>query len=281
MTRLGGWAQPGTGTLEQTTETEIVWGGDYAKGMVLQQSAIYDGAARDASNSPATTLRAGLIMGKLDTGDQLTEWDASQASAADGSQNVFGVCPIELRMVDFDANDADRAAPVIVRAPLKAGSLLIQGTALTSHVDEFLARRQLWAQGCILDDDVNGQKAGAQTRYIEKITDYTIVEADNGTHFTSTTADTDYTLPTLHAGLKFYFTQTNDDQLTVISAGSSDDIIGANDAALDQVQFTTDGEQTGARMCFESVYVGTTLKWVYFIQKVAFSTDDYLVSAAT
>ena len=135
--------------------------------------------------------------------------------------------------------------------------------------------------GCILDDDTNGQLAGAQTRYIEKDTDYTIVAADNGTIFTSTTANTDYTLPTLVPGLSYGFVQTADFQLTVTSAGSLDDIVGANDASLDQVQFTTAGEQIGARMYFESVYVGTTLKWLYYIQKVAFSTDDYLVSAAT
>lgn len=282
MTSFGGWGVPGMGALAETTEYEIIWGGDRGKGLVLEQNANYDGAMRDAINSPTTVIRAGMLMGKVASTGRLIEWDASRAAAdTDGRQNIFGIVPYELRAQDFDATNQERVAGVIVRAPLKAAQLLIEGTAFVGDTDEFLARRQLHAMGCILDDDPNGQLAGAATRYIEKITDYTIVAADNGTIFVSTTADTDYTLPTLVPGLSFGFVQTADFQLTVASAGSSDDIIGANDASLDQVQFTTDGESIGARMYFESVYVGTGLKWLYYIQKVAFSTDDYLVSAAT
>ncbi len=282
MTSFGGWGVPGMGALAETTEYEILWGGDRAKGLVLEQNGNYSGTMRDAGNTPTTVIRAGMLMGKLDTGGELIEWDASRAAAdADGRQNIFGIVPYELRAQDFDATDQDRVAGIVVRAPLKASQLLIEGTALVGDTDEFLARRQLHAMGCILDDDPNGQLAGAATRYIEKVAAYTIVAADNGTVFMSTTADTDYTLPTLVPGLSFGFVQTANFQLTVISAGSLDNIIGANDASLDQVQFTTTGEQIGARMYFQSVYVGTTLKWVYYIQKVAFSTDDYLVSAAT
>ncbi len=282
MSSFGGFAEPGMGALAETTEYEIIWGSERGQGQVLEQNANYDGAMRDAGNTPTTVIRAGLLMAKVTSTGRIIEWDASRAAAdTDGRQDIFGIVPYELRAQDFDATNQNRVAGIIVRAPLKAGQLLIEGTALIGDTDEFLARRQLWAMGCILDDDTNGHLAGAATRYIEKITDYTIVAADNGTVFMSTTADTDYTLPTLVPGLSFGFVQTADFQLTVTSAGSLDDIIGANDASLDQVQFTTGGEQIGARMYFQSVYVGTTLKWVYYIQKVAFSTDDYLVSAAT
>ena len=276
MSALGGYGVPGSGAISETNERNLIWGGDSAKGMVLTQSGKYSSAILDAGNSPTTNLRPGLLVGKLDSGGELVEWDASEAAAgALGAQNIFGVNPLDFRSLDFDATAVDRVLPVIVRAPLKAKELLIQGSALVGHTDEFLARRQLWGMGCILDDDTNGQKAGAQTRYIEKITDYTVVAADNGTVFTSTTADTNYTLPTLAAGLEFEFVQTADFELAVTSA-AGDDIIGGNDVAGDSITFTTASEQIGARVKFKSVYVGTTLKWLYEQKIVNFSTDNVL-----
>lgn len=274
MSSFGGWGVPGTGTLAESTEREIVWGGDRAKGLVLMQNAVYSGAARDAGHTSYTTvLRAGLLMGKVTSTGELEEWDAD---AADGTQDLWGVVPHEIRTNDFDANNTDRVAGVIVRAPLKASQLLIQGTAFTSHADEFLARRQLHAMGCILDDDPQGYKAGVTRRELIQSGNLTVTEAMNGTTFVASGADSAFTLPTIHPGLHYEFAMVSDHELSVVSV-EGDNIVGGNDAAGDSIVYTTAGEQIGARLVFESHYSAAgTLKWFYAIQKVAFSTDDFL-----
>ncbi len=269
---------PGVRAIRSTTETNLIWGGDDNKAAVLMVQAQMESALVDAGVSPTSDIGAGLLLGSQTTGGQHIQWIPT---ATDGSELLRGVLAFDFSTLDEDAVTEDHFMPMIVRAPLMAVNLTIEGAAFVGHTNEFLARRTLQSMGCVLDDDIGGYLAGAATRYQNKTADYTVVAADNGTIFTSSTNDTDYTLPTLVPGLTFDFVQTANQELTVLSAGSLDDIIGANDAALDQVQFTTTGEQIGARMCFESVYVGSTLKWLYYIKKVAFSTDDYLVSAAT
>ena len=274
MSSFGGYGVPGTGAIQETTPREIFWGGDRAKGLVVTQNGHYSGAIRDAGNSPTTVIRPGLLVGALTSGGKLEEWDGD---AADGTENIAGVVAEEFRATDFDGNNSDRALDVVVRAPLKASQLLIQGTALTSHVDEFLARRQLHAMGCQLDDDPQGYKAGAAHRYSAKAASYTVVEADNGTTFVAHTADATFTLPTIHAGLEYEFVRLDDFELAVASA-EGDNMIGGNDASGDSITFTTAGEQIGARVKVVSIYANGTLKWLYEIKKVNFSTDDVLAS---
>lgn len=260
MTRLGGWAQPGAGTIDQTTEYEIFWGGDRGKGMVLEQSAKYSGAMRDAGNTPTTVIRAGLLMGQVTASNELEEWDAD---ASDGTEQLFGVVPYELRAQDFDANNADRVAGVVVRAPLKAASLLIQGTALTSHVDEFLARRALHAMGCVLDDDPQGALAGAVKRFAQVTgTTDTLTESQNGmVLFYNNAASVTVTLPTIHPGLEYWLWRNGDEEFIVASA-EGDNILADNNAAADTVTFTTASEHLGAYVHVYSVYVGTTATWL-------------------
>ena len=86
----------------------------------------------DAGNTPTTVIRAGLLMAKLTSTGELEEW---VSTATDGTQDIFGVTPYELRAQDFDATDQDRVAGIIVRAPFKASQLLIQGAAFVGHAD--------------------------------------------------------------------------------------------------------------------------------------------------
>src|SRR3990167_4609697 len=157
-TYLGGYGTPGFGALEQTTEKAVLFS-DPSKW--LFGDAIYDGAIRDAGNSPTTLIRAGLIVGKDSTSGLLSEWDAD---ASDGTQNIAGILCEEIRAQDFNANNADRYFRTLWRGPLQASQLLIQGTAFTSHIDEHLARRFLVANGCIFDDDPFGYEAGVAPR---------------------------------------------------------------------------------------------------------------------
>lgn len=277
MTSFGGYGVPGMGTLAQTTEYEIIWGSDRGQGQVLEQNGNYSGAMRDAGNTPDTVIRAGLLMGKITTGLELIEWDSE---ATDGSQNIFGVVPYELRAQDFDATDQDRVAGIIVRAPLKAAQLLIQGAAFVGHADEFLARHTLHGGGSILDDDPQGHLAGASWRQKIQLgaTTITLTSADNYTRFLTHSVATNYVLPAVQAGLKFRFFASEDFDLQISSASSV--FIVGNDATSDGVTYSTSGELIGLHVEVEGVNVdiaGTnTLSWIANVLKTPFSTDDFL-----
>ncbi|MGH9931697.1 MAG: head decoration protein, partial [Pyrinomonadaceae bacterium] len=261
MSGFGGFAIPGQGSASMTTEREIIAQGFDSRQCVFK-SIVVDGASRDAGNTPTTVLRPGLLLAKETSSGQYSEWDAD---ASDGSQYLGAVLWKELRAQDFDATNIDRHFTAIVgKAVLQASRLLIQGTAFTSHADQYLARRQLFAGGFVLDDDPFSYLAGQGDRF-ETVTGTsdTITADQNGmTLFYSSVSAVAITLPTLAPGLEFRFVRTADEEMVVASAGSNDDIICGGDAGADSVTWTTASQHIGAQVRFRSAYVATTLKWL-------------------
>ena len=266
----GGWGVPGAGDAVETSEREIFWGGDWGKGQILTASASYSSTLADAGNTPTTDIRPGLLVGKITSSGELAAWDADNN---DGTQNIWGVNFLDLRMIDFNATASDRVAPVCFRAPLKASQLLIQGTALTSHVDEYLARRQLHALGCILDDDPQGFLAGAGSRvaHVTGTTDVLTGDENGTTLFYNNAASVTVTLPTIAAGLEYTLMRVGDEELVIASA-EGDNIISVNDLSADSVTFTTANEHLGTGVRVRGVYVSTTLKWIVEVMTVPAAT---------
>lgn len=274
---MGGWGTPGVGAERAVTESELLWGADHARNAALWQSGVISGTTRDDANSPTTVLRPGLLLGKLDSGGEYEEWDADVAT---GTQNLAGILDTEMRAQDFDATNQDRVFRILrARAPVKARKLLIQGSAFVGHVDEYLARRQLFAAGFVLDDDPFGYKAGQGNRFatVTGTSDALTADENGTTLLYNNAAAVAVTLPALKAGLEFTIIRAADEEL-VISSAAGDDIIIGNDLSADSVTFTTAGEQIGASMTFRSIYVGTTLKWLAQVNIVPFSTDNYLAT---
>lgn len=276
MSAFGGFATPGFGAAVYTSEREIVWGGDDRQPGILRRNSIVSGAARDAGNTPTTLLRKGLLLGKVSASSELEEWDAD---ASDGTQDVIAVLNQELKATDFDGNNTDRAFATLLRAPLIASQLLIQGAAFVGHIDEFLARRQLDAVGCVLDDDPHGYLAGKGKRVSSEAgTTDTLTASQNGmTLFYSNAASVTVTLPTIQPGLEYDLVRTADEEF-VVASGEGDNIVIGNDLSADSVTFTTAGEQIGAHVRLRSVYVGTALKWLIELPVKPFSTDNYLAT---
>lgn len=268
MTSTGGFGIAGVGAAKSSISRELVWGGPSSIDHVLvAQDKIYSADILDAGNTPTTDIRAGLLVGALTSSGELEEWDAD---ATDGTQDLVGVVPMTFRSLDWDGVTQDRDIPGrIVRGPLKARSLLIEGTALTSHVDEFLAREALVAMGCILDDDPMGFLAGrfAPRRHqLVTATTKTVTESENGTIFSiNNAASVTVTLPEIHPGLEYTFIRIGDEELVIASAGSNDDIITDGDIAADSITFTTATEHLGAYVKVRGIYSGTDLKW--FVEK--------------
>ena len=214
----GAFGVPGTGASVFSAERQILWGGDESRIKVLRNSVYpLSSAMVDAGNSPTNWIREGLILGKISSSGKLIQWDPT---ATDGSESIFGVLGIQQDMVDGNNVAVDRYCPVLVVAPVKASQLLIGGSALVGHANEYVARRQLHLIGFVLDDDPQGYKAGVTPRQAVKATDYTVVAADNGTQFIAITANATFTLPAIKVGLSFEFVRASDHNLVVSSPDS-------------------------------------------------------------
>lgn len=258
---MGGWGIAGVGAERTVSESEILWGADQARNAALWKSAIISGASRDAGNTPTTVLRPGLLMAKVTSTGEYEEWDAD---ASDGTQDILGILDSELRAQDYDATNQDRMFRMLVaRAPIKASQLLIQGSALVGHVDEYLARRQLVAAGFVFDDDPMGYKAGrgARVATVTGTTDALTADENGTTLFYSNAASVTVTLPAAKPGLEYELVRAADEEFIVVSP-TADDVIVGNDLTADGVTVTTAGEQIGVRWRVRSVYFGTAIRWL-------------------
>lgn len=265
------WATPGVAAAVEITESELLWGSGQARSGTLWQSGVLSSTIRDDANSPATVLRSGLLLGKLDSGGEYEEWDADVAT---GTQNIAGILDCEMNVNDKYGTAEDKVFRILrARAPLKARKLLIQGSAFIGHADEYLARRQLHAAGHVLDDDPFGYKAGAGFRVSHETgTTDTLTADQNGMRLVyNNAASVTVTLPAIKPGLVYDIVRVGDEELVVVSP-TADNVIVGNDLSADGVTFTTTGEHLGAAIRVESHYVNTTLKWFMYLPYVPFNT---------
>lgn len=275
----GQWGTPGVGSDYTTNESELLWGADQARNAVLWKSGIVSGTTRDAGNTPTTILRPGLILGKLDSNGKHEQFDAT---AATGVQNFAGVLDVEMMSQDMLANNTDRVFRIMVaRGPVKSRRLLIKGVAFIGHADEYVARQQMIAAGFIFDDDPQCYFSGDIRRLATVTgTSDTLTATETGTRlFYSNAAAVAVTLPTLQAGLVFEIVRTADEEI-VVSSAAGDDIIVGNDLSADSVTFTTAGQQIGAIIRVEGVYVGGALKWLATLPPAPFGTGTATLAYA-
>ena len=264
----GGFAEPGTGTLEATTEVEPLWASHLQN--VIYQGGNYSDTIRDTGQTPTTDIRAGMLLGALTADNKLTEWDPA---ATDGSQFLEGMLPVSIRSISLSGTAAPRVTNRIVRAQIKADWVLILGVALQTSIWEFTARRALSKAGWILDDDVFGRLAGMGD-IVQDVTGttHTPTEAENGQKFMySNAAAVIVTLPAIKAGLSYDFVRTANEALTVNSA-EGDNVIVGNDLSADGVVFTTAVEHIGAWVKATAIYTGAVLKWHYQLPQIPFGT---------
>lgn len=267
-------AMPGmTARTDSTPEKSVIWSTENAIHDI--NNAIIGSAAVDAGATPTTDLRPGLLLGKKTSDSKLYQWDAE---ASDGTELVAGVLYRPRPMLDSSGSAEDKDGHILLgRMGLIAGDLLIKGTALTSHADEHVARRQLAARGFVLDDENAGAArfVGAALADLEVTgTTLTPTTAQNGYRFfLSNVASVTVTLPTLEPGLVYEFVRVANEEL-VINSAAGDDIIVGNDASADSITFTTANEHIGARVKLESVRYGTTIKWLASIPVTPFGTDN-------
>lgn len=235
-------APPGPEAALESAERTFSWGP--ARNLIwFPRSAVIDGASRDGGNtSLTTTLRPGLILGRVTSGGKFKQYDPT---ATDGTEIPFGILAISVKVVDADGANRDRHAPIVVAGPVKSGQLI---SGLSPYTLDNYARSQMRPRFWFDDDFSGGGHAWFPwRREIAKTADYTVTAADNGTLFTTFGASgaVAFTLPTLARGLYFGFSAQANQNLTVASAGSADDIIAFNDLSADSVAFSTASEKIG------------------------------------
>ena len=109
-----------------------------------------------------------------------------------------------------------------------------------------------------------------------KTSDYTVTAVESGTIFTTEGAGgaVNFTLPSQGAGLHFWFTNAEDQNMT-ITADTADTMVTFNDVAADSVAFSTSSEKVGgAAFVFSD---GT--KWM--VQLMTYDGADQAVTVAT
>jgi len=280
ISRYGG--VPGIGAIAETVERVVWWGREY--NLLYVDNLLIDNESVDAGSTPTSELRAGLIMGKHTSSSNLYQWDPD---AVDGREEIAGVLLRDISMLDPDGSTEDKYGHVLLAGPMKAADMFIEGTAFTTSGDEHLARRQMVGSGkFIIDDELTGAAnflGGPLKNKQITTTTHTATTADNGTRYTySNAASVTVTLPTLESGLIYEFLRTANEEFIIASA-AGDDIVVGGDLSADSVTFTTAGEQIGCLIHVESIYVGTTKKWLMYIlpAPLGVGLDAWTYSIAT
>jgi hypothetical protein len=147
----------------------------------------------------------------------------------------------------------DKYVPVIVRGNLKVSQL---------HNYDAQAGRQLCQLGNILDAPA-GANALSGPRGIVFADGATVTAAQNGLLFQAAGAAA-FTLPTPAVGLAFEFYQTANNDMSITSASSADDIVAKGDATADSVTFSTSSEKIGSHARFVCRYnAAGALRWYF------------------
>lgn len=248
MTRFNIGGGPGMQTSRFSTENQFWWGHENLR--VMDALPLIVSTAIDAGASPTSILRGGLVMAKVTASGKWAEYDVT---ATDGREVARGIlmdsCDMR-NVVSGSVEDKPSAPPIMVAGLVMPAKLY----GLDSN-----ARRQL-APNFLFDDNYAGNAwGGAFLREIVKITNYTVVAADNFTEFVLTTATGVFTLPAIGKGYRFKFRSEVNAALGIASA-EGNNIVALHDVAASTYTFQTANQMIGAAAVVYSNAAGD--KWI-------------------
>ncbi len=82
---------------------------------------LVDSGARDGTNTPTTTLRPGLVMGKVAASGRYKEYNSS---ASDGTETAAGILLDQTKVVDVDGNATHATANLWVHGRVDEDALI-------------------------------------------------------------------------------------------------------------------------------------------------------------
>lgn len=211
----------------------------------LWTAALRAGAPMDIGSGETLLLQPKTDdQGSLEFGDGTTDMDLKIFM---GSVNEFCLLDVANSRIDFGADG--NAGP----------DVRLYGNT----IGEFLFHWDASADTLILKTSRLGEHR--RKAPVAKTGDYTLLENDSGTIFTTegAGADIEFTLPAVSlTGFHAWFFNTNATEREMkVSSAAGNDIIAANDKAASSVTFTTPGEQIGQSMWM----VSTGTLWLCFM----------------
>lgn len=257
---------PGLSAPASSVESELYWSDWkqllFSYGFVLSSST-------DAASTPTTSLRPGLVLGQIATGETNAGYfKPCLPTNTDGSDVPVAVLPFGLSMLDAGASAANKFVPLIVGGPVRASALKASHATPATEAEYVTRFKQQMSFRYVFDDFTFGlgRNFASQGRTIVKsaMADLTLVAGNNGATILATYAGAStVNLPAIAPGLEFEFWNLVDQNLTVATASSADNIVTLGDIAADSVAFSTMSEKLGAGMRIYSRYTSdlATLKW--------------------
>lgn len=239
---------PGPEAVLDTFEQAFIWN----KGglTIFDMGSIIASTATDSGNTPTTTLRGGLLLGRQTSSGQLV---AYSATASDGSQYVYSICPFDVNMLDINAVAQIRTVGTVIGGYVKASQLY----GLDNN-----ARNQMRYR-FTFDDDffIPGAKYDPWGAQVSKTANYTILSTDNGTLFDNTGAAgaVTFTLPAIANGYNFGFVAIANQNLLVTS-NEGTNVVVFNNASASTVSYQTAGQIIGGIFRIYTNAAGT--KWI-------------------
>lgn len=233
MTLNNPFNMPGMGDALETTEREFTWNEGQK---LLFGSGVIVSTTTDASNTPTTQLRKGLLLAKNTSTGKLGVYTPGSATLG----QVYGILALPVNMLDRNGSAQDVWGQVILGGPVRASQLLLL---------DYTARAQM-RNRFIFDDDLTGVGNGVR-QMLAKTADYTVVAADNGTFFTTqgTSGAVNFTLPALADvspgwTAEFY----NEANQNMVITAPADKLVVFNDLTATSITFSTAGELIGAHV---------------------------------
>lgn len=224
---------PGVATSIETTEIEFLWGDlQFARvvGIVLDSTTV------DSANTPTTTLRRGLPLGKITSSGKFTDYDPA---ATDGSQEPVGFLYTSLNLIPPGLSSAAEAgSQMVIQGGIKVAQL---PATFDEYARRVLSPRFVW-------DDFR-QLRGGFSGPTAKTTSYTVLSTDNDRHFTTTGASgaVTFTLPTtVVKGFRARFSNTVDQNMII--AAPANKMIAFNNATATSVAYQTAGNKIGGHV---------------------------------
>lgn len=219
-------------------------------------------ATIDAGNTPTTTLRPGLILGRITASGLLTEYNPD---ATNGAETPVCILADAVSMVGGTGSTEIKDCNVLMQGPVTVSSGVIGGISGQDGALDAFARTVL-RERYTFDDELPTKKLGWRQENVA--TDTTVTAAKNGTLYIATAAAT-FTLPTIAYGLQYKFLMVADANLAITGAAST--LIRSTSATYGTTAtFSTASSKFGANATVTAVYVGSTLKWMLEIGSGSF-----------
>lgn len=252
---------PGMRTPIVEATAELIWKNGY---LVFADDFIISSAASDAGNTGyTTTLRAGLLMGKVTSTGEIKEWNPT---GTDGSQNIIGILGRTVSTALLGSTADKWHYPTLVRGPILDNQIVVPGATdrgISSSAYLYEIKRQLLESGLFIFESDPAFSVARWPFRQTKTADYTVTTDDHRTVFDNTgdAGAITFTLPaTPLMGLRFAFHCVVDQTMTITA--EANEMISFNDVASTSIAFSTAGNKVGAYV--EVVGDGTSWRAVSF-----------------